>query len=191
MLFGTVSGGITAELTGGDFWERAPTGLVVSGLNHVAHKFQTPKKRITELKSTKVASSHYFNGNGERKGLDKKTRLALRNSPEYQRVIKRLKSGVANKINGSFDVDMTGEYFHVGNRNVDYTTICKDGNCITTFKEFVNDGYYDPDLIDEFFLQSFDNYKPDGLGPNLEVVGGKPYMYIPSQSFISYPNPGY
>src|SRR5690606_19156994 len=38
MFFGTVSGGLSAELTGGNFWQGAATGLVVSGLNHVAHK---------------------------------------------------------------------------------------------------------------------------------------------------------
>lgn len=35
-----VSGGLSAELTGGNFWQGAATGLVVSGLNHVAHKIQ-------------------------------------------------------------------------------------------------------------------------------------------------------
>lgn len=40
LLFGTVSGGLSAELTGGNFWQGAATGLVVSGLNHVAHKIQ-------------------------------------------------------------------------------------------------------------------------------------------------------
>ena len=35
--FGTVSGGVGAALTGGNFWQGAVTGLVVSGLNHAAH----------------------------------------------------------------------------------------------------------------------------------------------------------
>ncbi|WP_353098094.1 colicin E3/pyocin S6 family cytotoxin [Empedobacter brevis] len=37
LLFGTVSGGITSELTGGNFWEGAAIGLFVSGLNHAIH----------------------------------------------------------------------------------------------------------------------------------------------------------
>jgi len=41
ILFGTISGGITAELTGGNFWQGAATGLAVSALNHVAHKVHT------------------------------------------------------------------------------------------------------------------------------------------------------
>ncbi len=40
LLFGTVSGGLSAELTGGNFWEGAATGLTVSGLNHVMHKME-------------------------------------------------------------------------------------------------------------------------------------------------------
>ncbi|KQB37713.1 RHS repeat-associated core domain-containing protein [Flavobacterium aquidurense] len=38
VAFGTVSGGVGAKLTGGNFWQGAVTGLVVSGLNHYAHK---------------------------------------------------------------------------------------------------------------------------------------------------------
>lgn len=38
MFFGTISGGLSAELTGGNFWQGAATGLVVSALNHVAHR---------------------------------------------------------------------------------------------------------------------------------------------------------
>lgn len=40
MFFGSVSGGLSAELTGGNFWQGAATGLAVSGLNHVAHKIE-------------------------------------------------------------------------------------------------------------------------------------------------------
>lgn len=38
--FGTVAGGVGAQLTGGNFWQGAVTGLVVSGLNHYAHETQ-------------------------------------------------------------------------------------------------------------------------------------------------------
>ena len=37
IAFGTVSGGGAATLTGGNFWQGAASGLVVSGLNHVMH----------------------------------------------------------------------------------------------------------------------------------------------------------
>lgn len=45
MFFGTVSGGLSAELTGGNFWQGAATGLTVSALNHVANKIAQPNKR--------------------------------------------------------------------------------------------------------------------------------------------------
>jgi hypothetical protein len=38
VLFGTVAGGVTSKLQGGNFWEGAAIGLVVSGLNHAMHK---------------------------------------------------------------------------------------------------------------------------------------------------------
>jgi RHS repeat-associated protein len=43
IAFGTVSGGAGAALTGGNFWEGAATGLVVSGLNHAAHSMNSQK----------------------------------------------------------------------------------------------------------------------------------------------------
>jgi RHS repeat-associated protein len=40
IAFGTIAGGAGAALTGGNFWQGAATGLVVSGLNHFAHQIQ-------------------------------------------------------------------------------------------------------------------------------------------------------
>ena len=37
IAFGTVIGGAGAELSGGNFWQGAATGLIVSGLNHAMH----------------------------------------------------------------------------------------------------------------------------------------------------------
>lgn len=37
LFFGTISGGAGAALTGGNFWQGAVTGLIVSGLNHAMH----------------------------------------------------------------------------------------------------------------------------------------------------------
>ena len=42
MLFGSVGGGVSAELAGGNFWQGAAIGLTVSALNHVAHKMSEP-----------------------------------------------------------------------------------------------------------------------------------------------------
>lgn len=43
IAFGTVSGGAGAALTGGNVWQGAATGLVVSGLNHAMHSIKTNK----------------------------------------------------------------------------------------------------------------------------------------------------
>jgi hypothetical protein len=40
IAFGTVAGGAGAALIGGNFWQGAVTGLVVSGLNHAAHMIE-------------------------------------------------------------------------------------------------------------------------------------------------------
>ncbi|MGU9937113.1 RHS repeat-associated core domain-containing protein [Empedobacter brevis] len=56
ILFGTVSGGISAELTGGNFWQGAATGLIVSGLNHAAHELNRYNllKKLDPYKPTLV-----------------------------------------------------------------------------------------------------------------------------------------
>lgn len=44
IAFGAVSGGIGAELSGGNFWQGAVIGGIVAGLNHTMHNIQ-PNKR--------------------------------------------------------------------------------------------------------------------------------------------------
>lgn len=44
VAFGTLAGGAGASLTGGNFWQGAVTGLVVSGLNHLAHRVSHNQK---------------------------------------------------------------------------------------------------------------------------------------------------
>jgi RHS repeat-associated protein len=60
IAFGTVSGGVGAELTGGNFWQGAVTGLVVSGLNHYAHEMSDYStvsddkyEKLSEIKKSK------------------------------------------------------------------------------------------------------------------------------------------
>ena len=44
IIFGTIAGGAGAVLSGGNFWEGASIGLIVSGLNHALH--DSPNKRL-------------------------------------------------------------------------------------------------------------------------------------------------
>lgn len=44
VAFGALSGGVGAELSGGNFWQGAVTGGIVAGLNHAMHKTYPPDK---------------------------------------------------------------------------------------------------------------------------------------------------
>jgi hypothetical protein len=58
ITFGTIAGGAGAALTGGNFWQGAVTGLVVSGLNHYAHRAGYIKDLRSRFK--KDANSKYI-----------------------------------------------------------------------------------------------------------------------------------
>ena len=45
VTFGALSGGIGAELSGGNFWQGAVTGGIVAGLNHQMHKMELSQNR--------------------------------------------------------------------------------------------------------------------------------------------------
>ena len=59
---------------------------------------------------------------------------------------------------------------------------------------FSRDGFWDPDFIDEKtlgripYINEWTKTKPDGMGPNLERFGGKPYHYLP-RKFTFYFKP--
>ncbi len=65
LAFGTVAGGAGASLTGGNFWEGAATGLVVSGLNHLAHSSgstddsEAVREKIASNAESKLNSPDY------------------------------------------------------------------------------------------------------------------------------------
>ena len=55
VTFGTVMGGAGASLTGGNFWQGAATGLVVSGLNHALHKIEQRRTLLSRFKNKSLA----------------------------------------------------------------------------------------------------------------------------------------
>ena len=57
IAFGTVMGGAGAALTGGNFWQGAVTGLVVSGLNHAAHAMMERKDLVARMKKGNINPS--------------------------------------------------------------------------------------------------------------------------------------
>ncbi|TDS17651.1 hypothetical protein [Sphingobacterium paludis] len=51
ILFGALSGGIGAELSGGNFWQGAIVGGVVAGLNHVMHSIKSPSNAFEQTEN--------------------------------------------------------------------------------------------------------------------------------------------
>ena len=130
----------------------------------------------------KSAVKHYLYGDGTPVKLGHKTTDAVLNNSEFQERHTQIVEGEYSKQ--SFSVDLEGEMFHVGHTNIEYE-ILKDEQRIK-YTLFVNDGFWDPDFIDEKFMKSQMPWcKPDGMGPNLERFGGTPYQYIPTS--ISLP----
>lgn len=64
LAFGTVGGGVGAELSGGNFWLGATIGLVVSSLNHVAHKIEVRREAIQRFKKDSSGKNYLLNPKG-------------------------------------------------------------------------------------------------------------------------------
>jgi hypothetical protein len=74
VAFGALSGGVGAELTGGNFWQGAVTGGIVAGLNTVMHKIDPPGgKKGRKTPTLEEANEHYRNGNGKSMTVDAST----------------------------------------------------------------------------------------------------------------------
>jgi RHS repeat-associated protein len=56
ITFGTIAGGAGAALTGGNFWQGAATGLIVSGLNHAVHGGFAKKYKLHVLEDYEAAN---------------------------------------------------------------------------------------------------------------------------------------
>ncbi|MCO6565735.1 MAG: hypothetical protein J6581_09890 [Apibacter sp.] len=176
LFFGSVSGGFGAVLTNGNFWQGAATGLIVSGLNHVAHRADPPVKKSKNKKvidSNLGAVNHYFNGDGEPVELGTNTKKAVLRNKRTRNVVTKLIEGKAERKTYWYGIDLTNDMFHVGRTNVEYATTCNSTKCTTKFKAFVKDGFWDP------------------IDLKIELPGGKPYSYIPWEFSITYKNPGY
>jgi RHS repeat-associated protein len=68
LAFGTLAGGAGASLTGGNFWQGAATGLIVSGLNHMMHKNKLAQQndpRISITVTDEIIGETEFKSNGK------------------------------------------------------------------------------------------------------------------------------
>ncbi|OWP82665.1 hypothetical protein BWK59_14655 [Flavobacterium davisii] len=73
ITFGAISGGVGAELSGGNFWQGVVIGGMVAGLNHVLHQIDPPGKKGRVTPTLEEANEHYRNGGGKPMTVDAST----------------------------------------------------------------------------------------------------------------------
>ncbi|WP_258929701.1 RHS repeat domain-containing protein [Flavobacterium davisii] len=161
ITFGAISGGVGAELSGGNFWQGVVIGGIVAGLNHTLHKGLDPKPKtkykyfFKELRNkynfAKTINgdldsvNQYYYGDSKAVNLGVDVKNALLKSGDYTRIVNRLVTGVANKLTFKASVDLTFDgAFFVGRTTLFYDTKCNSAQCTTYFKAFEGDGFWDP-----------------------------------------------
>ena len=148
---------------------------------------RTPKAKSNRIKhpvidNTWRALLHYLSRKGGSVHIGDRTTNLLIYHPDFISRHNRIVAGLESN-RGEFHINMTDQVFHIGRTNIDYQFNSNDGS--VTYQLFVNDGFWDPDFIDEhFFGDSAPGFRPDRMGPNLERFGGQPYPYIPSTVII-------
>ena len=146
--------------------------------------------RLLYIDNTEDALQHYLFGDGSPVYIGNNTLNALKNSSEFKANLQSFITGKNEKYEGCFSIDMTKTVFHIGRTTVNYRLENINGQSKLTYNAFVNDGFWDPDFIDEKYgkyLADPNIFVPDGMRPNLERFGGKPYRYIPRQFIFYFP----
>lgn len=107
VAFGALSGGIGAELSGGNFWQGAVTGGIVAGLNHAMHKMEQKTKKIYTEEGLKeyyaIVAGESSNNSDEAQGIGE----VIFNRLDHKK--KNLESGFVNNIGGKGQFDAVGE----------------------------------------------------------------------------------
>jgi hypothetical protein len=76
IAFGALSGGVGAELSGGNFWQGAIAGGIVSGLNHLSQKMQSYEdanydpNKVEKSNSSDIANGDVINMHNDGSALD-------------------------------------------------------------------------------------------------------------------------
>ena len=141
------------------------------------------------IENTFAAVVHYLIGDGSPQAIGAKTTRLLMNTQTFRNAHNDILRGNRG-LSGRFRVDMTDLVFHIGRTPVSYKANIKNQTITYTF--YQGDGFWDPDFMDERYGNNsvfdlppeifFDTSKftTDGMGPNLERLGGTPYEYIPT-----------
>lgn len=65
VAFGALSGGVGAELSGGNFWQGAVTGGIVARLNHAMHKMGGEDPKPRKRSNVKIQRKNFWDLNGD------------------------------------------------------------------------------------------------------------------------------
>ena len=137
----------------------------------------TKSKNGPVVNNSTEATAYYFFGDGKAADVGDQSTRELLSSDKFKEKLNKITTQKVES-EGYFSVDMTDKTFHIGRTNVDYKVSTNGTSNSVTFTLFSNDGFWDPDFIDEKCLggMGISSYQPDGMGPNLER-GGTPYPY--------------
>lgn len=133
------------------------------------------KEVVTEsVNSTFDAFLHYYFGDGDPIQNGPIALMAFMQTPEFRSIITNIANG---KTYGIGDVNMTwiGGQFHIGHTQYSYQVIGQQ----VVIGYPINDGFWDPNFVNENIYKLFGLDFSDRKGPNLEL-GGTPYDYIPT-----------
>lgn len=114
LTFGTVAGGAGAALTKGNFWQGAVTGLIVSGLNHAAHK-NSINKKIKNIRDRfkKDAGGKYII---DPDGIPDFSQTGVGNLEQNVEGLAAVRAKLNPDLNISFD--LTGDYVGITDNEV-------------------------------------------------------------------------
>ncbi len=99
IAFGTVMGGAGSRLAGGNFWQGAVTGLIVSMMNHAMHNGDDSEGIDPPGKKGKTASGEYYGGDGSCSFMDNLHRFIY--ETDQWNPIALAWDGIESKITGT------------------------------------------------------------------------------------------
>lgn len=168
MFFGTISGAAAAAVSGGNFWQGAVSGLIVSGLNHVAHSmmWEDPIKQPWDTNGDgklqkSEADNWWLNGKGKPITVD--NRLIDWSGLDVDKID-------ALKVGSSFSIE-THEAF----MDLEYETAATYGGT-----SFIKTGQFIIEVQDQKYHYDYrPNNSPKNIIRNIMTRIGKPVGQMP------------
>lgn len=181
MFFGTISGGAGARLTGGNFWQGAATGLVVSGLNHLAHKVGINKN------IKKVRDSFKKDVNGQciidPDGIPDFSQTGVNNLEQNVEGLATDRAALSPELNISYD--LTGKYVGITDNEVSIrlnrSLIRTNAHyAVTLFHEYrhawqYNSGWFGNWATKYGYRTAYDLSERDAYWYQIQIGGGRYY----------------